>query len=59
MTEGTTQLSGLSDYELELEGIIDRIIAAKSTLMRINILKWYIENRLIDQECIKQHNDCL
>jgi len=35
----TTQSSGLSNYELELEKIIDKIKAEPSTLKCINLLK--------------------
>ena len=35
----TTQLSGLSDYELELEKIVDKIKLEPSTLKCINLLK--------------------
>ena len=35
----TTQLSGLSDYELELEKIVDKIKAEPSTLRCISLLK--------------------
>ncbi len=37
--EKTTQLSGLTDYELELEKIIDKIREEKSTLKAIGILR--------------------
>ena len=40
----TIQLSGLTDYELELEKIIDKIKAEQSTLKAIGILR-----RTIDQ----------
>jgi hypothetical protein len=35
----TTQLSGLSDYELEIEKIVDKIKSEPSTLKCINLLK--------------------
>jgi hypothetical protein len=35
----TTQLSGLTDYELYLEGIVDKIKSEPSCLLCINILK--------------------
>ena len=35
----TTQLSGLSDYELELEKIVDKIKSEPSTLRCIQLLK--------------------
>ena len=39
----TTQLSGLSDYELKLEKIVDKIKAESSTLKCILKLKILIE----------------
>lgn len=41
-SDKTTQLSGLSDYELELEKIIDKIKNEPSTLRCINLLKTLI-----------------
>jgi len=46
MKEKTTQLSGLSDYELELEKIINIIKNELSTLRCILILKKYCEGRI-------------
>ena len=42
--ENTTQLSGLTDYELQLEKIVDEIKAEQSILKAIGILR-----RTIDQ----------
>ena len=39
----TTQLSGLSAYELELEKIVDKIKSEPSTLRCINFLKTLLE----------------
>jgi hypothetical protein len=40
----TAQLSGLSDYELELEKIVDKIKAESSTLKCIQLLKYLISD---------------
>src|SRR5687768_12494633 len=50
MNEETTQLSGLTDYELELEKVIDLILTEPSTLKRIGILGDYIENGFPQEE---------
>ena len=39
LMQETTQLSGLSDYELELEKIVDKIKTEPSTLRCIQLLK--------------------
>jgi hypothetical protein len=41
--EETTQLSGLSDYELELDKLADKLLTTKTSLERIGILRQAME----------------
>ena len=41
--EETTQLSGLSDFELQVEKLVDEIKVTQSTLECISILKWELQ----------------
>ena len=54
----TTQLSGLTDYELELELIVTQIKFADTTLEGIKILESYIDS--ISNEEIREsdESDC-
>lgn len=45
--------SGLSDFELELDQLADKIIKAKSSLERIGVLREYFKNKRTSRSIMK------
>ena len=51
--KSSNQKSGLSDFELELDQLADKIIKAKSSLERIGVLREYFKNKRTSCSIIK------
>ena len=59
MNDNTSQLSGLTDYELECDKVCDKIKKTKSSLESIKILQRFIDKNLSSNErkSVRKHED--